>query len=91
MDYHASVLTQNLFDGQADEAQLDQQLHSLRQVVEEINQLLSGLLGLCFPRARTLWGLLMRLSAKVAACNLLRMLNHLYDREPFAQLSPFAL
>ena len=50
LDYHASVLTQNLFDGQADEAQLDQHLHSLRQVVEEINQLLSGLLGLCFPR-----------------------------------------
>lgn len=88
LDYQAVVLTQNLFDGQVDEAKLDRQLHSLRQVVEDVNALLTGLLGLCFPRARTLWGLLTRLAAKVAACNILRFVNHLYARDPFAHFSP---
>jgi hypothetical protein len=91
LDYQATVLTQDLFTGQADQAQLERQLHSLRQVVEEVNHLLSGCLGLAFPRARTPWGLLLRLAAKIAACNLLRWLNHLYDRPAFAQLSPFEL
>jgi hypothetical protein len=88
LDYQASVLTQNLFDGQPDEAKLDRQLHSLRQVVEDVNAILTGWLGLSFPRARTLWGLLMRLAAKIAAANLLCFFNYLYDREPFAHFSP---
>jgi hypothetical protein len=91
LDYQAIVLTQNHFDEQADEAQLDRQLHSLRQVIEEVNALLTTCLGLVFPRARTPWGLLMRLAAKVAACNILLWLNHLYDRPTFAHLSPFEL
>jgi hypothetical protein len=91
LDYQARVLTQNLFDGQAQQAQLARQLHSLRQVVEEVNHLLTDSLGLAFPRAHTPWGLLMRLAAKIAACNFLRWLNHLYARPAFAHLSPFAL
>jgi hypothetical protein len=91
LDYQAVVLTQNLFEGQADQARLVRQLHGLRQVVEEINHLLTDCLGLSFPRAHTPWGLLTRLAAKIAACNILRWFNHLYDRPPFMQLSPFQL
>jgi hypothetical protein len=89
--YQAVVLTQTLFDGQAEEARLDRQLHSWRQVVEQVNALLTACFGLAFPRARTPWGVLMRLAAKVAACNILQVLNQLYDRPAFAHLAPFAL
>lgn len=88
-DYQATVLTQNVFAGQADEPQLSRQLHSLRQVVEQVNASLTGCLGLCFPRARTFWGLLTRISAKIAAHNMACWLNHLDDRPAFAHLSPF--
>ena len=88
-DYQACVLTQNVFDGQANEAQLDRQLHTLRQVVEQVNAVLTQCLGLTFPRARTAWGLLTRLAAKIAAYNMARLLNHLFDRPPFAHFAPF--
>lgn len=88
LDYEARVLTQDLFDGHRHEAKLDRQLHSLRQVVEGVNNLLTGCLGLSFPKARTFWGLIARLAAKVAACNFIRFLNHLFDYPPFAHQSP---
>jgi hypothetical protein len=88
-DYGAKVLTQALFDGQSEEAKLDRQLHGLRQVVEEVNNLLDRELGLKFPKARTWWGLLVRLAGKVAASNLTLLLNHQHGRPAFAHLSPF--
>jgi hypothetical protein len=91
LDYGAPVLTQAEYDGSADEERFDRQWHGLRQVIENINNLLTTLLGLSFPRARTFWGLLTRLSAKVAACNLVRSLNYLFDRPAFAHISPFSL
>jgi hypothetical protein len=91
LDYEATLLTQDAFDGLLNEAQLDRQLHSLRQVIESVNHLLTECLGLSFPRARTFWGLLTRLAAKVAAYNCLRWLNHLFDRDDFAHLSPLYL
>jgi hypothetical protein len=91
LDYGAVVLTQNLFDDQDQEAKLDHQLHSLRQIVEDINNIFTSCLGLSFPRAHSPWGLLMRLAAKVAACNIMICLNLLYDRPTFAHISPFTL
>jgi hypothetical protein len=91
LDYQAIVLTEGLFDGQADEDKLDRQLHSLRQVIESTYNLFTNCLGLSFPRARTFWGLLMRLSAKIAACNMMLWFNHLLGRPTYAQISPFAL
>jgi hypothetical protein len=82
--YQACVLTQNRFEDQANRAQRDRQLPSMRQVVEEVNHLLSACSGLAFPRAHTSWGLLMRLAAKIAACTRLRWLNHLYARPALA-------
>jgi hypothetical protein len=87
LDYTAAVLTQAEYDGAEDERLFDRQLHRFRQVIEEVNQLLTALLGLAFPRARTFWGLLTPLSAKVAACNLVRWVNHLYDRPDLAHIS----
>ena len=89
-DYGAAVLTQAAYDGQAAEAALDRWLHRLRQVVEQVNQGLTAMVGLAFPRARTYWGLLTRLAAKVAAFNVSLYLNHLYERATFAFVTPFA-
>jgi hypothetical protein len=89
LDYQAEILTQTCFAGQAQAARWAQQLHRLRQVVEELNAFLVACLGLCFPRARTFWGLLTRLAAKVAACNFARLFNHLQGRPVFAHLAPF--
>lgn len=87
-NYEASVLTQDHFDGLLNEKRLDRQLHGLRQVIEGVNHLLTACLGLSFPRARTFWGLITRLAAKIAAFNLIRLLNHLYDQPAFAHQSP---
>jgi hypothetical protein len=91
LDYDACVLTQADYEGAADERVFARQLHGFRQVIEDINGLLTALLGLAFPRARTFWGLLTRLSAKVAACNLVRYLNFLFDRPNLAHISPITI
>lgn len=59
-----------------------------RQVIETTNNFLDRYLGLTFPNARTYWGLITRLAAKVAAANLARYLNHLFHRQPFACFDP---
>lgn len=61
---------------------------SFRQVVETIHSLLDDLFGLAYPRARTYWGLLTRLAAKVAALNLLVFCNYLAGRNPFQHFNP---
>jgi hypothetical protein len=91
LDYQASLLTQDAFDDLGNEAALDHQLHSLRQVIEQVNSLLTACLGLSFPKARTFWGLLTRLSAKIAAFNFLRWFNYLSGRDDFAHFSPIYL
>lgn len=55
-----------------------------RQVIETINQHLEDDFHLWFPGAHTAWGLLTRLAAKLAACNLGLLLNRQFDRAPFA-------
>src|SRR6266545_461258 len=52
----------------------------LGQVVESAFQVLTDVLGLTFPRARTPGGLLARVGAKVVAYDLALLLNHLFDR-----------
>jgi hypothetical protein len=65
-------------------------LRSLRQVVESAFNALTDAVGLRFPRARSHWGLLARVGAKVAAYNLALLVNHLFDRPPFALFDPLA-
>ena len=52
-------------------------------MVETVFHTLSARFGLTFPRARTYWGLLTRLGAKVAAFNLAVYVNHLFNRPMF--------
>lgn len=87
-----TVLTKDDYDGLplADRRQARAWFCGLRQVIETVNGWLDDTLGLKFPRARTPWGLLTRLAAKVAAYNLALYLNHLYGRPTFARFSPFA-
>lgn len=65
-------------------------LNGLRQVIETVNGCLDDRLGLKFPRARTYWGLLTRLAAKVAAHNVAVHVNYLFDRSPFAAFDPLS-
>ena len=90
-DYGACVLTKaDSAAPAAEQAQAAQWLSSLRQVIETANAVLTDLLGLTFPRARTYWGLLTRVAAKIAAFNMLLYLNHCYDRPTFAYATPLA-
>jgi hypothetical protein len=94
-DYDAMVLTKADYDQLAystpnpqaasrERRQGRRQLASLRQVVETVNACLDGVLGLKFPRARSLWGLLARLGAKVAALNIAIHINLLTNRPAFS-------
>jgi len=88
--YGASVLTTADYASAplAERAPAERWLSRLRQVVETANAVLTDLLGLKFPRARTYWGLLTRIAAKIAAFNVLLYLNHAYDRPTFAYATP---
>jgi hypothetical protein len=88
--YGATVLTKADYAAvsAAERAAAGQWLCSLRQLIETANAVLCELLGLKFPRARTYWGLLTRLAAKIAAFNLLLYLNHRFERPTFAYASP---
>ena len=91
-DLGALVLTRRDFQAAPDagDPRAAERAHARRrQVVERVNGWLTGALGLWFPRARTHWGLLTRVAAKVAAFNVVRCLNALWHRLPFAALSPF--
>jgi hypothetical protein len=91
-DYAAAVLTKADYAPRpslAAQAAAQRWLCSLRQRIETINQVLSDHLGLKFPRARSLWGLLARLGAKLAACNLALLVNLLYHRPTFSLFNLF--
>ena len=56
--------------------------------LETVGQWLTARFGLKRPRARSYWGLLTRIAAKVAAFNLGVYINHLYGRPTFAFFEP---
>lgn len=64
------------------------QLASLRQVIETVNGYLDEVLGLKYPKARSLWGLLARIGAKIAALNLAIYFNRSIDQPGFSQFNP---
>lgn len=89
-DYGAPVLTTSGYKGE--EAPKARREHSgRRQIVETVNSILTGTLGLSFPGARTTWGLLTRLAAKVAAVNIGIYLNRLFGRADLTHDSLFTL
>lgn len=79
-DYGATVLT----PPQCDRRSARRWFSSIRQAVETANANLCGCLGLRFPQAHTLWGLLTRIAAKIAAYNLAILLNRLSGRPDLA-------
>lgn len=92
-DYGATVLTKDPYRSLEDPVEKYKGLHlfaSLRQVIETVNNTLTGVFGLSFPRARTDPGLLTRLAAKVAAFNVAVYVNHLYERPIFSIFDPLA-
>lgn len=91
-DYGAVVLTKVDYDTIAcpeERNRWQRWLGSLRQVVETVNNWLTNRFGLTYPKARTPWGLLARLGAKVAAFNAAIHINLLTNRETFAIFDPF--
>lgn len=90
--YRATVLTKADLPPDATPAQQHELRHtacSVRQLVETAFGCLTDRLGIAFPRARTLTGVLARVGAKVAALNLTVYLNTLVGRPPFAHFDLF--
>lgn len=82
-DYQATVFTPKGY--QQDSAKVLRRQHGgWRQVVETINEHLEHVFGLHFPKARSKWGLLTRVAAKLAALNLGICLNRYFGRADFA-------
>jgi hypothetical protein len=89
--YGAAVLTKAAYRALPTPAERYRAAHwlsSLRQVTETAFQWLTETFGLKYPRARTYWGLLTRLGAKVAAFNVAVHINILFARPRFAGFNP---
>jgi hypothetical protein len=89
--YGAAVLTKADYRSLPTAAERYRAAHWLsrhRQIAETAFHGLTDTFGLKFPRARSYWGLLTRLGAKVAAFNLAVHLNHLFARPTFAGFNP---
>ena len=69
---------------------LVRQHYRRRQIVETINGRLEGTFNLNFPQARTTWGLLTRVVAKVCALNLGIWLNRSFGRDGLAFATLFS-
>ena len=88
-DYGACMLTPDRATGQTGRVRRWQHA-SWRQVVETVNGQLTEVLGLSFPGARSPWGLLTRVAAKVAALNLGIWLNRFFGRPDLALATLFS-
>jgi hypothetical protein len=90
--YGTPVLTTADFDGLTDPAErrrATRDFNSRRQDVETVFSTLTDRLAIKFPRARSKWGVWLRLLAKVAAYNLAVYVNYLCRRPTFSLFSPF--
>jgi hypothetical protein len=75
--YGANVLTP---DGQEPHAL--RQHNRRRQLVERTFSMLLDHFGLAFPKARSMWGLMTRVAAKIAAFDMAVFMNYLFNRPP---------
>ncbi len=88
-DYQALVFTPHSFlGGEVEAARAEHR--RLRHVIETVNNLLENVLHLAFPLARSPWGLLSRVAAKLLACDLGIWINRLFGREDFALATLFS-
>jgi hypothetical protein len=86
--YGACVLTPDRTAGPAAHGRRWQQAR-WRQIVETVNAQLTDVFGRPFPGARSAWGLLTRVAAKLAALNLGIWLNRLFGRPDLALATLF--
>lgn len=89
--YGTRVLTKADYDALLDPAERARQrswLGGRRQAVETVFSTLTDRFGIKFPRARSHWGVWIRLAAKVAAYNLAVYVNYLFHRPTFALFNP---
>ncbi len=85
------MLTKADYDSLADPARrrrAKREFNSRRQDVETVFSTLTDRLALKFPRARSKWGVWIRLAAKIAAYNLAIYVNHLFQRPTFSLFNP---
>jgi hypothetical protein len=87
-DYAAAVITARQYDRLHDRLPLREQ-RSRRQMIESVNSGLAEALHLAFPRARTRWGLLTRVAAKLVSFNLAIWINRLLGRPDLAVATLF--
>jgi hypothetical protein len=87
-DWGATVLLKSDYAAGPDQPRAVQWFCGLRQAIETTFSCLESQLRLKFPRARTYWGLLTRLAAKISAYNLAIAVNHLLGRRTYALFNP---
>jgi len=87
-DWGAAVLLKSDFVEGPDRQRAVKWFNSLRHAIETTFSCLQNEFRLQFPRARTAWGLLTRLAAKISAYNLATALNHLLGRPTYAFFNP---
>jgi hypothetical protein len=86
--YGATVLTKADYRPGPQQRAARHWLSRHRQTIETAFGWLTDFLGLARPRAKTDWGLLARLGAKLAAFNLGVWINYQFGRPPFAFFNP---
>lgn len=89
-DWGTAVLLKSDFAESSDQARAVRWFNGLRHAIETTFGCLEGQLRLKYPRARTYWGLLTRLAAKISAYNLAVAFNYLVGRHTYALLNPLA-
>lgn len=82
-DYQAAVITARHYDREQDRLPMHEQ-SARRQRIETVNAGLADALHLAFPRARTTWGVLTRVAAKLVSFNLAIWINRLLERRELA-------
>jgi hypothetical protein len=87
-DYQARVLTPASYQGKNSRA-VKREHAGWRHIVETVNEQLEHTLHLLFPGARSSWGLLSRIAAKLAAYNLGIWLNRFFGRPDLALATLF--
>lgn len=83
-DDDAMVLTKRALGAASDVAAARQQHCGWRQLVETVGQTLSAVFDLAFPKAKTRWGLVTQVAAKLLAFNLGIWLNRRFGRNDLA-------
>ena len=89
-DYGAKIVIRPEDDEDVDSALTPAEIRSRRQIVETVFHILKDSLGLNAMRVRTLSGLQARTAAKIAALNIMLLINRTYNRRPLSIFNPIA-